>query len=380
MERRQGVPAAADRSIWEIAAGLPERGRIPVNNKAIALTAALAALGSFATVDSASARDQIRIVGSSTVYPFTTAVAELFGRAGTGKTPVVESTGTGGGFKLFCAGVGVDHPDLSNASRAIKKGEFEMCEKNGVKEIVEIKVGIDGLTIAQSKAGPKTSLTRKQVFQALAEKVPDKDGKLVDNPYKNWSDIDASLPNIKIEVLGPPPTSGTRDSFHELFMEKGAEEFATLKDLKKSDAKAFDNVWKSIRKDGAYVEAGENDNVIVQKLEANKNAFGIFGYSFLEENTAKLKGVAIEGVEPEYDAISAGKYKGARPLFIYVKKQHVGVVPGIDKFVAEYVADKAMSKDGYLARKGLVALPGEEAKKVRDAAIAMKSLAAGEVK
>ena len=345
-----------------------------MNSKLVALSAAVAALGTFANVDAASARDQIRIVGSSTVYPFTTAVAEQFGKAGLGKTPVVESTGTGGGFKLFCGGVGVDHPDFTNASRAIKKGEFELCEKNGVKDIVEIKVGIDGLTIAQSKAGGSIALTRKQVFQALAEMVPDKDGKLVANPYMKWSDIDPALPAVKIEVLCPPPTSGTRDSFHELFMEKGAEGFDTLKALKKDDSKAFDKVWKSIRKDGAYVEAGENDNVIVQKLEANKDAFGIFGYSFLEENTAKLKGVAIEGVEPEYDAISAGKYKGARPLFVYAKKQHAGVIPGMDKFIAEYVSDKAMSKDGYLARKGLVALPGDEAKKVAEGAIAMKTI------
>jgi phosphate transport system substrate-binding protein len=346
-----------------------------VSTKFIACTAAAAAVvGMVAFAGAASARDQIRVVGSSTVYPFTTAVAEQFGKSGGGKTPVVESTGTGGGMKLFCAGVGEGHPDMTNASRAIKKGEYEDCQKNGVKDIVEIKVGIDGLTIAQSKAGPETKLTRQQVFQALAEQVPDKDGKLIPNPYKNWSDIDPSLPNVKIEVLGPPPTSGTRDSFHELFLEKGAEAYPTLKDLKKADSKAFDKVWKSIRKDGAYVEAGENDNVIVQKLEANKDAYGIFGYSFLEENTAKLKGVAIEGVEPDYDAISAGKYKGARPLFIYVKKQHVGVVPGIDKFVEEYVSEKAMSKDGYLARKGLVALPKEEADKVRESALGMKTL------
>ncbi|MBZ0209622.1 MAG: PstS family phosphate ABC transporter substrate-binding protein [Hyphomicrobium sp.] len=342
----------------------------------MACTAAAAVVGTFAFAGTAVARDQIRIVGSSTVYPFTTAVAEQFGKSGGGKTPVVESTGTGGGMKLFCAGVGEGHPDLTNASRAIKKGEYEDCQKNGVKDIVEIKVGIDGLTIAQSKAGAETKLTRQQVFQALAEQVPDKDGKLIPNPYKNWSDIDPSLPNVKIEVLGPPPTSGTRDSFHELFMEKGAEAFPSLKDLKKADSKAFDKVWKSIRKDGAYVEAGENDNVIVQKLEANKDAYGVFGYSFLEENTAKLRGVPIEGVEPEYDAISAGKYKGARPLFVYVKKQHVGVVPGIDKFVEEYVSEKAMSKDGYLARKGLVALPKEEADKVRETALGMKTLSA----
>ena len=344
-----------------------------VNSKFLSL-AAVAVASTVAFAGAASARDQIRVVGSSTVYPFTTAVAEQFGKSGAGKTPVVESTGTGGGFKLFCAGVGVGHPDMTNASRAIKKGEFEDCQKNGVKDIVEIKVGIDGLTIAHAKDGPAIQLTRKQVFQALAEMVPDKDGKLVANPYKNWSDIDASLPAVKIEVLGPPPTSGTRDSFHELFMEKGAEGFDSLKELKKSDAKAFDKVWKSIRKDGAYVEAGENDNVIVQKLEANKNAFGIFGYSFLEENMAKLTGVAIEGVKPDSDTISSGKYKGARPLFVYVKKQHVGVIPGLDKFVAEYVSEKATGKDGYLSRKGLVALPKEEGTKIREAAVGMKAL------
>ncbi len=347
-----------------------------VNSRMISLSAAAAVVGSIAFAGAAVARDQIRIVGSSTVYPFTTAVAEQFGKSGGGKTPVVESTGTGGGFKLFCAGVGVGHPDVSNASRAIKKGEFEDCQKNGVKDVVEIKVGIDGLVLAQSKAGPSLTLTRKQVFQAMAEMVPDKDGNLVANPYKNWSDIDAGLPNIKIEVLGPPPTSGTRDSFHELYLEKGAEGFDSLKSLKKSDAKAFDKVWKSIRKDGAYVEAGENDNVIVQKLEANKNAVGIFGFSFLEENISKLKGAKVEGVEPDYDSISSGKFKGARPLFVYVKKQHVGVIPGLDKFVAEYVSDKAISKDGYLARKGLVAMPKEEAAKVAEAAKSMKTLSA----
>lgn len=351
-----------------------------MKSKVMVRAALFAAVGVVAYSSAAlAARDQIRIVGSSTVYPFTTAVAEQFGKTG-GKTPVVESTGTGGGFKLFCAGVGEGHPDVSNASRAIKKGEFADCEKNGVKEIVEIKVGIDGLTMAQSKAATPLKLTRKQVFLALAEQVPDKDGKLVANPNKTWADVDPALPAVKIEVLGPPPTSGTRDSFHELFLEKGAEEFPSLKDLKKADGKAFDKVWKSIRKDGAYVEAGENDNVIVQKLEANKAAVGIFGYSFLEENTAKLQGVAIEGVAPDYDAISAGKYKGARPLFIYVKKQHVGVIPGLDKFVAEYVSDKALSKDGYLARKGLVALPKDAAAKTREGALAMKALKADEVK
>ncbi len=353
-----------------------------MNTRLIAFSAAIAA-GVIAFVGAASARDQIRIVGSSTVYPFTTAVAEQFGKAG-GKTPVVESTGTGGGMKIFCEGVGVEKADAVNASRRMKKSEFELCAKNGVADIVEIKVGIDGLTLAHSNDGTPFKLTRKQVFQALAEKVPNDKGELIDNPYKIWSDIDASLPNVKIEVLGPPPTSGTRNSFHELFMEKGAEAFNSLKAMKKKDeetkTKDFEKVWKSIRKDGAYVEAGENDNVIVQKIESNRNAVGIFGFSFLEENTAKLTGILIEDVEPTYENISAGKYKGARDLYIYVKKQHVGVVPGLDKFVAEYVSEKAMGEDGYLASKGLVALPKETAEKVAKAAIAMEPLKGDELK
>ena len=353
-----------------------------MKSKFIACTVVLAASAAVANV--AVARDQIRVVGSSTVYPFTTAVAEQFGKANGGKTPVVESTGTGGGMKIFCEGVGEDKADATNASRRIKKSEFELCQKNGVTDIVELKVGIDGLTIAQAKDGAAVKLTRKQVFQALAEKVPNDKGELVDNPNKTWSDIDASLPAVKIEVLGPPPTSGTRDSFHELFMEKGAEEFDALKAMKKKDEEAktkdFEKVWKSIRKDGAYVEAGENDNVIVQKLEGNKNAFGIFGYSFLEENTAKIKGVAIEGVEPNYDNISGGKYKGARDLYVYFKKQHVGVIPGLDKFVAEYASLKAIGDEGYLAAKGLVALPKDAAAKTLKIASGMEPMKGDELK
>lgn len=313
----------------------------------------------------AEARDQIRIVGSSTVYPFTTTVAEQFGKSTGLKTPVVESTGTGGGMKLFCAGVGVSHPDATNASRAMKKSEFEDCQKNGVRDVVEIKVGYDGLTLAQSKQGPAMTLTLGQLFLALAKQVPGPEGKLISNPNRNWSDIDKSLPNVRIEVLGPPPTSGTRDSLHELFMEAGAEQIPAMKALKASDKKAFDAAWKTLREDGAYVEAGENDNVIVQKLEANKNAFGIFGYSFLEENAARLRGVALDGSEPNYDNIAAGKYKGARPLFVYIKKQHVGIIPGLDKFALEYVSNKALGEDGYLAKKGLVTLPKNELGAVR---------------
>ena len=339
--------------------------------KRIMMTASLLAL---VATPAFAARDQIRIVGSSTVYPFTTTVAEAFGKASGMKTPVVESTGTGGGMKLFCAGVGEDSPDLTNASRRIKKSEFEDCNKNGVTDIVEVKIGFDGLTIAASKDAPDMKLTKQQIFMALAKQVPDKDGKLIDNPYKMWSDIDASLPKEKIEVLGPPPTSGTRDSFMELALEAGALKFKSLEDLKKSDAKAFEVVWKSVREDGAYVEAGENDNLIVQKLQANPAALGIFGFSFLEENASSIKGLEIDGVAPAYETVASGDYKMARPLFVYAKKQHVGVVPGMAEFVAEYVSDKASGTDGYLADKGLIALPEADAEKSRANATAMATI------
>lgn len=327
----------------------------------------------------ALARDQIRIVGSSTVYPFTTAVAENFGKSTGMKTPVVESTGTGGGIKLFCAGVGEDSPDFVNASRPIKKAEFETCLKNGVTDVVEIKVGFDGLTIASAAAGPDASFTKQQIFMALAKQVPDKDGKLVDNPYKMWNEIDPSLPAEKIEVLGPPPTSGTRDSFVELVMEKGAEKFESLAALKKSDAKAFEAAWKTIRTDGAYVEAGENDNLIVQKLEANPKAFGIFGFSFLEENQGKIKAAKVEGEAPTFETVASGSYKVARPLFIYAKKQHVGTIPGMAEFVAEYASSKAIGEDGYLADKGLIPLPAADAEAMAKVAKDMVPLTADKV-
>jgi phosphate transport system substrate-binding protein len=322
----------------------------------------------------AMARDEIRIVGSSTVYPFTTAVAENFGKTSGMKTPVVESTGTGGGMKLFCAGTGEAHPDFTNASRRIKKSEFEDCAKNGVTDIVEIKIGFDGLTLAASKEAPAIKLTKQQIFMALARQVPDKDGKLVDNPYQMWSDIDASLPAAKIEVLGPPPTSGTRDSFAELALEVGASKFESLAAMKKADAKAYDAVWKAVREDGAYVEAGENDNLIVQKLQANPAALGIFGFSFLEENSSTIKGLEIEGVAPSYETVASGDYKLARPLYVYAKKQHVGTIPGMAEFVAEYVSDKAIGEDGYLSDKGLITLPGDAAEKSRAMALAMDVL------
>jgi phosphate transport system substrate-binding protein len=328
----------------------------------------------------AFARDQIRIVGSSTVYPFTTAVAEAFGKATARPTPVVESTGTGGGFKLFCAGAGEDTPDFTNASRPIKKSEFEDCAKNGVTDIVEIKVGFDGLSIAHSKDAKDFALTKQQVFLALAKDIPDATGKLVPNPHKMWSDVDPSLPAVKIEVLGPPPTSGTRDSFAELVLEAGALTIESMQELKKADAKAFETVWKSVRQDGAYVEAGENDNLIVQKLEANPDAVGVFGYSFLEENEEAIKGIAVDGIAPSYESIASGEYKVARPLFIYAKKQHVGQVSGMEEFIAEYVSAGAIGEDGYLADKGLVTLPGDQAEKARAQALALSTLDGSQLK
>jgi phosphate transport system substrate-binding protein len=343
---------------------------------AIAVTSLLSCS---ALVPLVQAREEIRIVGSSTVYPFTTAVAEAFGKT-SGKTPVVESTGTGGGMKLFCAGVGAEHPDFINASRQIKKSEFEDCAKNGVTDIVEVKVGFDGLTLAQSKDASSISLTKNQIFLALAKEIPGSDGTLIANPNKMWSDIDKTFPSIKIEVLGPPTTSGTRDSFAELVMEKGAEKIDSLAALKKEDAKAFEKVWKAMREDGAYVEAGENDNLIVQKLQANKDAFGIFGYSFLEENTATIKAVQVDESLPTYETIASGDYKVSRPLFIYAKKAHVDVIPGMAEFLGEYVSDAALGEDGYLATKGLITLPADQLKATKDAVASMEAMKSDKLK
>ncbi len=328
-------------------------------------TLAVALLATVAAASAAQARDQIRIAGSSTVFPFTTRVAEEFGKTTKFKTPVIESTGTGGGFKLFCAGVGVEHTDISNASRAIKQSEIETCAKNGVTEITEVKIGYDGIVIASSKASPQLNITLPQLFLALAKDIPDGKGGLMPNPHKLWSDVDPSLPKAKIEVLGPPPTSGTRDAFNELAMEGGCNKIAELDALKKADAKKHTAVCQGIREDGAFVEAGENDILIVRKLEANKNAFGVFGYSFLDQNKDKIQGSKVTGFEPTYENISSGKYPISRSLFIYVKKAHVGVIPGIREFLTEFTADKAWGPEGYLADKGLIALPDAERTKWR---------------
>ncbi len=326
---------------------------------------ALAALAAVTFAGTAEARDQIRVVGSSTVYPFTTTVAEQFGKTTNFKTPVIESTGTGGGFKLFCAGVGVDHPDITNASRAIKKSEVENCAEHGVKEITEVKIGYDGIVMANSKAAPEMDVTEEQIFLALAKDIPDGKGGLKANDNQTWKDVDPSLPDVRIEVLGPPPTSGTRDAFAELALEGGCQKFDFIKEMKKTDEDTYKAVCHSIREDGAYVEAGENDVLIVRKLEANANAFGVFGFSFLDQNLDKVQGSKINGVAPEFETIASGDYPLSRPLFFYVKKAHAGVIPGIKEYLLEFTSDKAWGDEGYLTDKGLIPMPEEEREKYR---------------
>ena len=357
----------------------------------------------FAIPAQSFARDHIWIVGSSVVFPYMTTVAEKFGSKGKFKTPKVESTGTGGGVKLFCKGVGKSHPDIGMASRRIKKKEFDKCQKAGVKDIIEIPFGFDGIVVANAKAAADFKLTRKQLYLALAAMIPGKDGKLVKNPYKKWNEIDPSLPDQKIEVLGRPPTSGTRDAFEELALGGGAKKIAWLKELrglkvgdkkieelakkhgipaeflvKKGKPTKGKNVFKKIayhiREDGAYIEAGENDNLIVSKLEKNTNALGVFGFSFLDQNKDKLKGSVIDGDQPTFENIASGKYKVSRSLFFYVKKAHVGVIPGIKEFVAEFVSKAASGDEGYLVPKGLIPLPAEKHKANAEAAIALKTM------
>ncbi len=314
------------------------------------------------------ARDQIRIVGSSTVFPFSTAVAEAFGRQGKFKTPVVESTGTGGGMRLFCAGVGTGHPDMTNASRPMTKSEFESCTKNGVTDITEVKIGFDGIVLADKLGSAKMNLSRKDVYLALAEKVP-LNGGLAENPYKTWAQVNPNLPNTKIEVIGPPPTSGTRDAFVELVMDFGCKDFPEIKAI--TDAKIKTAACSKIREDGAYIEAGENDNLIIQKLNTSPDAIGIFGYSFLDQNKDKVQGSQIEGVDSTFENISSGKYSVSRSLFFYVKNAHVGVIPGIKEFVTEFVSEKAYGKDGYLGDKGLIPLPDADRAKTREASVSL---------
>ena len=317
------------------------------------LSALVVALIAFGTSAAYASRDTIRVVGSSTVYPFTTTVAENFGRKTGAKTPIVESTGTGGGIKLFCAGTGESHPDAVNASRAIKDSEKEDCAKNGVTP-VEVKIGIDAIVLAMSKEHESMNLSTNIVYRALAKWVI-VDGKFVENKSITWSDVDASLPAGKIEVLGPPPTSGTRDSFVELVLEKECKKAAKDAGIKMS-ADEEKMYCKSMREDGAFIEAGENDTLIVQKIQSNPNAIGIFGYSFLEENVSVIKGATINGVAPDFDTIKSGDYAISRPLFVYFKKEHLDVIPNLKEFVAEYQSEDAIGEEGYLSEKGLIPL------------------------
>lgn len=371
------------------------------------LILSLVAAASVANVSTASARDSISVVGSSTVYPFATVVAERFGKSTDFKAPKVESTGSGGGLKLFCKGVGVATPDITNASRRIKSSEFEDCQKNGVKEIVEVLIGFDGIVLANAKGTAPMELSRKDIYLALAKLVPGPDGKLIENPYKTWKDVNPALPANKIEVLGPPPTSGTRDAFAELALEGGARKVADIAALRgmgadqASDIKAMakklgiESAWnatldkkgakakgkdlvkiigRSVREDGAYIEAGENDNLIVNKLVANPNALGIFGFSFLDQNSDKVQGSVIDGEEPTFEAIAAGDYKVSRPLYFYVKKAHIGTVQGIQEFLNTFVSEDAIGPDGYLIDKGLIPLDDDKYEDMSSSARALTNL------
>ena len=324
----------------------------------------------------AEARDQIRVVGSSTVFPFSTAVAEKFGRTTEFKTPVIESTGSGGGLKLFCAGLGVGHPDITNSSRRIKKTEIDRCAKNGVLDITEVKIGYDGIVLSNSRASKQMNLTLPQLYLALAKDVPAGGGvaELVPNPYTTWSDVDPNLPNKPIEVMGPPPTSGTRDAFVELAMEGGCKTFPFIKAMKKADKKKYKAVCHAIREDGAFVEAGENDVLIVQKLVANPNAFGVFGFSFLDQNIDKIQASLIHDVEPTFESIAEASYHISRSMYFYVKNAHAGVIPGIVEFVSEFSNDNTWGPDGYLTEKGLIPMPAAERAKWRQAGISLQPL------
>ena len=316
----------------------------------------------FVFIYSITSRDQINVVGSSTVYPFSTVVAENFGNKTGIKVPKIESTGSGGGMKLFCKGLGTGHPDITNASRRIKKNEFNQCKENGI-DVVEIKVGYDGIVIANSKKAKLLNLTKRQIFLALAKQVPEgnkEGGNLVNNPNKKWSDIDPNLPNKKIEVLGPPPTSGTRDAFNELAIEGGCKTFPKLKAIKKQDKKKYKAICRAVREDGAFIEAGENDNLIVQKLIENESAFGVFGFSFLIENEDKIQGSTVNGIAPTMETIADKSYGVSRPLYFYVKLAHVDVIPGIREFLAEYTSEDSWGPGGYLEERGMIPMPENE--------------------
>ncbi len=331
---------------------------------------AIAAIGTVAFAGAAFARDQIRIVGSSTVYPFATVVAEQFGKTSGFKTPVVESTGTGGGLKLFCAGADEGSPDIANASRRIKQSEVDACAANGVKDVAEIIIGYDGIVVVNSKSGPAFKLTREQLYLAMGKTVP-KGGQLVANPYNKWNEIDPSLPNENIVVFGPASNHGTRDAMVDLIMNPGCEKFPEIQALQ-GDAKKV--ACEAVREDGGYIDVSDNYTVILQKLISQPAAVGVLTFSYLDQNGDKIQAATIEGQVATYDNIASKKYALSRPLYFYVKKSHVGTIPGIKQYIAEFTSDKAWGKNGYLADKGLIAMPDAERKAQADNAKALNNL------
>ncbi len=330
---------------------------------------AIALLASTALSVSLNAREQIKIVGSSTVYPFSSSVAEELGATSEYPTPVVESTGSGGGIKLFCAGIGMNTPDITNASRRMKTKEFKMCQNNGVNDITEAIIGFDGIAFAQDKSNASFSINKKQLALAVVAEVPSKNGKyLVKNPYKRWNEIDASLPNREIIIYGPPTSSGTRDAFEDMVLKGIFKKMPVYTNLYKSDKKKFKAYKKyhKVRQDGIYVPSGENDNIIVRKLTKNKNAFGIFGYSFLIENDDKLIGAKVNGVLPTPATISSGKYPISRSLFFYIKNSNTKNVSAVNKYVSMFMSENMIGHDGILSEIGLIALPDSRRSNIRN--------------
>lgn len=317
------------------------------------LLVSAAVVGAMAVPAQAQMRRNIRIVGSSTVYPFAKAVAERFARTNPGvPAPIVESTGTGGGIKLFCSGIGAAYPDIANASRRIKASEFKACQSNGVAQLTEIAVGLDGIALATGERTPRMSLTTRDIYMAVAKAPFGKP-----NTAKTWKDVNAKLPATPIRVYGPPSTSGTRDSLHELLMKPGCETSPAMVALKKSDEARYNQICTGVRQDGAYVDSGENDNLIVQKLAANPGTVGIMGFSYLEENPGQLNAVTINGVNPSFQTIASFQYPGARPLYIYVKNAHLKAIPGIRAFLGEFARESTWGPNGYLKTLGMISLP-----------------------
>ncbi|MEE3045386.1 MAG: substrate-binding domain-containing protein [Pseudomonadota bacterium] len=327
--------------------------------RTFAVTAMAASIALVSVVSAAQARDQVRIVGSSTIFPLTTKVAEHFARTTGAPAPVVESTGSGGGFKLFCGGVGEQYPDIVDASRPISGSETAICAANSVRKISEIKIGYDGIVLLGSREAPTMSLTARQLYLALARTIP-VNGASVPNPNVKWSDVDPSLPDLKIRVYGPPPTSGTRDLMGQLLLDKGCSTFADIASLESSDPDSFRLLCRTIREDGAYIEAGENDRLVISKLEKDPTSYGVMGFNNLERNREKLRGITINGIEPDYETILDGSYPGSRALYLYVKDDHEQLVRSLGAFVSTYVSEAVIGEDGLLVENGLVPLTEEE--------------------